>query len=231
MSQKDKSDNNINLSKDVYEPVFKHLGRSNRVTLGKNSSAILSYDPKLLLFTLSKYKFAGKLLAKKTNVLEVGCMDGLGSLLLASFVQNLVAIDFYQDHIEEALMFIAPNCTNIEFKTEDFLFSNYENCFGGLASFDVWEHIDPRQSNLFLQKVYQALELDGVAILGAPSLESQQYASEVNKLTHVNCMSRGDALEELSGFFKNVMPFSMNDEVVHTGFDEMAHYNIFVCIK
>jgi hypothetical protein len=30
-------------------------------------------------------------------------------------------------------------------------------------------------------------------------------------------------------FFKNVFMFSMNDEVVHTGYSKMSHYNFALC--
>jgi len=33
----------------------------------------------------------------------------------------------------------------------------------------------------------------------------------------------------LKNYFNNVFLFSMNDEVVHTGFNKMAHYLIAIC--
>ena len=98
-------------------------------------------------------------------------------------------------------------------------------------SFDVWEHIDPLQSKLFLSKIYKALSVSGVAIIGVPSLESQKYASEVNKLTHINCLHREDAVAQLEEYFATILTFSMNDEVVHTGYSKMAHYNLYACVK
>ena len=66
----------------------------------------------------------------------------------------------------------------------------------------------------------------GVIILGMPSIQSQAYASPPSKAGHVNCKD-AQGLKELAGrFFHNVFIFSMNDEVVHTGFHAMAHYLI-----
>ena len=220
-----------NLAKEIYQPLFRHLDSDDRITLGRNTSAILRYDPKLVLFTLSKYKFAGKQLQGCEKVLEVGCMDGFGSLLLASFVGELLAVDFCEDHITDALRYTSPQCSNVDFRLEDFLFSNYEEEFDGVVSFDVWEHIDPLQSKLFLSKIYKALSVSGVAIIGVPSLESQEYASEVNKLTHINCLHREDAVAQLEEYFATILTFSMNDEVVHTGYSKMAHYNLYACVK
>jgi hypothetical protein len=62
-----------------------------------------------------------------------------------------------------------------------------------------------------------------------PSLESQQYASSQSKEGHVNCKSGDDFRGLLKKYFENVFLFSMNDEVVHTGFSKMAHYLFVMC--
>ena len=62
-----------------------------------------------------------------------------------------------------------------------------------------------------------------------PSLESKKYASKISKLGHANCKS-GDKFKRLfEKYFNNVFLFSMNDEVIHTGFFKMAHYIIVLC--
>jgi hypothetical protein len=40
----------------------------------------------------------------------------------------------------------------------------------------------------------------------------------------VNCKTGGELRALLNQFFHNVFLFSMNDEVVHTGFTPMAQY-------
>ena len=57
-----------------------------------------------------------------------------------------------------------------------------------------------------------------------PTLESQKYASKGSKLGHINCKSKKELKKTLSKFFNNVYMFSMNDEVLHTGYDKMSHY-------
>ena len=55
-------------------------------------------------------------------------------------------------------------------------------------------------------------------------MESQPFASTQSKLGHVNCKS-GDAFKRvMERHFHTVFMFSMNDEIVHTGFYPMAHY-------
>ena len=88
-------------AKDAYIPI-RNFVNTERLSLGNNTSAILATDPKLFLFTLSKYKFASKILEGK-NVIELGCMDGGGTLLLSKMTNSVTAIDFYEDHIKDSL--------------------------------------------------------------------------------------------------------------------------------
>ena len=73
------------------------------------------------------------------------------------------------------------------------------------------------------------MEKDGVLIVGMPSLESQKYASPQSKAGHVNCQSGDELRVTMENYFSNCFLFSMNDEVVHTGYNKMAHYLIAVC--
>lgn len=67
-------------------------------------------------------------------------------------------------------------------------------------------------------------------MFGMPSLESQVYASHLSKLEHVNC-KRGEELKACClKYFNHCFVFSMNDEVVHTGFYPMAHYLLALCV-
>lgn len=215
----------------AYVPIYECNNINQNITLGLNTSAILLSDPKLFLFTLSKYKFAGKMLRGRETVLEVGCMDGFGSLFLKSFVNKLTSIDFFSEHIRQAKLHINSVQPDIEFQALDFLDSEYQECFEGLVCFDVLEHIDPSQANTFILNLKKALKENGLAIIGMPSLESQVYASEANRHSHINCMNRNQGMELLGRYFNNILAFSMNDEVVHTGYDSMSHYHIYLCFK
>ena len=73
------------------------------------------------------------------------------------------------------------------------------------------------------------LSADAVMILGMPSLESQAYASPGSKAGHINCKTAPDLKALMEQFFHTVFMFSMNDEVVHTGYHKMAHYILAVC--
>jgi 2-polyprenyl-3-methyl-5-hydroxy-6-metoxy-1,4-benzoquinol methylase len=88
----------------------------------------------------------------------------------------------------------------------------------------VIEHIAKEQELRFVGNIVKSLTPHGVLILGSPSLESQAYASPLSKAGHVNCKDARGLRGLMQQFFHNVFVFSMNDEVVHTGYSPMAHY-------
>ena len=108
--------------------------------------------------------------------------------------------------------------------------------FGGLWNSSVGKlerRPVARRSALFsmpsISVICQSLNTNGVFIAGMPSLESQKYASPQSKAGHVNCKSGLDFKKLLENHFHNVFLFSMNDEVVHTGFSPMAQYLLVLC--
>ena len=62
-----------------------------------------------------------------------------------------------------------------------------------------------------------------------PSKNSQKFASKLSKLGHVNCKTEQELKKFLKIFFHDVNVFSMNDEVVHTGFYPMSNYFLTIC--
>jgi len=219
------------LAKEAYKPLYRMATNTNipdNLILGRNTTSIIQQDAKLIGFTMAKYKFAGKMFESFESVLEIGCMDGFGSLILSQFVRKLTSIDFFKEHIIQATKFTLPNTNNIEFKAADFLdggFSKYD----GIVAFDVLEHIDPSQEQIFMQNIVSSLSPHGVFIVGIPSLESQAYASELNRSSHINCKSSSKLSELAKQYFYNVFPFAFNDEVLHTGFAPMCQYLVRVC--
>jgi 2-polyprenyl-3-methyl-5-hydroxy-6-metoxy-1,4-benzoquinol methylase len=211
--------------KDVYlKSLGKHYGE---FLLGENTTKILHTDPKLLLFTLSRYKFVSKMFSGFSNVLEIGCQEGFGAALVSMEVGLLHAIDFFIPYIESCDRRIRKK--NIVFEKYDILDGPIEKGFDGIFALDVLEHIEKSEEDLFMRNVVRSMNKDGSLILGMPSLESQVYASEASKIGHVNCKSGKEIAEFAKKYFRNVFLFSMNDEVLHTGFSPMAHYLLVLC--
>lgn len=201
---------------------------------GLMSNQVWHDDPKRLAFLLARYKFVAKLLTGKKNVLEVGCADGFGSRLVRQEVESLVCVDFDPVFIADARDRECGPWT-IDFREHDILAGPVLSAtpsgrFDAAFSLDVIEHIEAAHERTFMAHLAGSLTPQGVLVVGMPSLESQAHASAVSRAGHVNCMSHKPFRALLEGFFHNVFLFSMNDEVVHTGFYPMAHYLIGLCV-
>ena len=101
--------------------------------------------------------------------------------------------------------------------------------YDAIYSLDVIEHINREDEHGYLANLRGSLDDAGVLIIGTPSIESQQYASSQSKIGHINCKTGAELKALLQRYFVNVFLFSMNDEVVHTGFYPLAHYLIAIC--
>ena len=197
-------------------------------SLGLMTSQAWYDDPKRLTFTLARYKFAAKMLSGSENVLEVGCADAFATRIVAQEVKRLTAVDFDPVFVADTNARMQDRW-RFECRVHDMLKDAVAGEFDGIYALDVLEHIEPKDEPLFLQNMVASLTAHGTMIIGMPSLESQDYASPMSKEGHVNCKSMPDLKKVMFGFFNNVFMFSMNDEVVHTGYHKMAHYIFAVC--
>ena len=200
------------------------LARETSLTpLGLMTNQAWHDDPRHLVFTLSRYKFVAKMLAGREHVLEVGCADAFGTRIVVQAVKKLTAVDFDPVFVQDALGRMNRQWA-FECKVHDLLAGPVAGGFDAAYALDVIEHIAPEKELVFLDNMVKSLAPQGVLLLGTPSLQSQAYAGPASKAGHVNCKD-GDGLKALLGrFFHNVFVFSMNDEVVHTGYYPMAHY-------
>ncbi len=166
----------------------------------------------------------------KKKVLDIGCGDGFGTTIVSQFVKKIIGIDYYQTHIDEAKKSFEKNFNNIKFFAKNIFDIDYKNYFDAAYSTDVLEHINKKEEVNFMRSTCKALKSDGIFIVGMPSIESQKYASALNKKEHINCKTGKSLKKFCENFFKSVFLFSMNDEVVHTGFTPMSQYIICICV-
>lgn len=191
--------------------------------MGLRSSQSWHDDPRHLLFRLSRYKFVAKMLSGSAHVLEVGCGDAFGTRLVQQEVKALSATDFdpvFVKDVEERMV----ERWRFPVFTHDLLAGPIKGKYDGVFALDVLEHIQPTDEHTFLTNAFAPLTPHGVGIIGMPSLESQVYASPTSKAGHVNCKTMPDLKATMQKHFHNVFMFSMNDEVVHTGYHKTAHY-------
>jgi 2-polyprenyl-3-methyl-5-hydroxy-6-metoxy-1,4-benzoquinol methylase len=187
-------------------------------------------DPRRLVFMLSRYKFVAKMLSDKPRVVEVGCSDGFGSRLVTQEGCRVTITDFDPVFIDDAKARMRTDGWECDALVHDILTgpvppANYDAAF----SLDVFEHIVADQEDVFVGNIARSLTRSGVAVIGSPSLQSQAYASKGSREGHVNCKDGKAYKAVMERHFENVFLFSMNDEVVHTGFHPMAHYLFALC--
>ncbi len=211
-----------------YNLLFDVERKHGRSKLGFMTNESWNEDPKRLVFTLSRYKFVAKMLAGRKSVLEIGCADAFGTRIVQQSVGKVTAIDFDPLFIDDVRARANPNWP-LETFVHDLTTEPVPGRYDAVYALDVLEHIAPLDEEAFLTNALAPLEDTGVAIIGIPSLESQVHASPQSRAGHANCKSGGDFKKAMERYFNSVFIFSMNDEVVHTGYFPMAQYLLAVC--
>ena len=206
-----------------YQVIVEAAEKRGVERMGFRASESWYEDPKHIVFRFARYKFVAKMLSGKQNVLEIGCGDAFGTRIVQQEVGKFTAIDFDPVFVEDAKQRMIGKWA-FDCSTHDMLDGPVPGHFDAVYACDVLEHIEPAQERRFLDNCFATLDVNGCAIIGLPSLESQAYASVQSKLGHVNCKSAPDLKKLMQEYFHNVFIFSMNDEVVHTGHHKMAHY-------
>lgn len=207
-----------------YQIQFDALDEKGPVYLGPTASHLWRSDPRHLGFLLARYKFCAKMLAGKSAVLEVGCGDGFGMRVVLQEVKSVHAIDFDPLFIEWAQEQARREGLNCTFSVLDITQEAPKGTFDAAYSLDVIEHIPPDSEDRFMANICSSLRPHAMCIIGTPNVEAQKNASPASAAGHVNLKSAESLRKLLLEYFHNVFIFSMNDEVVHTGFYPMAHY-------
>ena len=206
-----------------YSLLFDVKEKHGIARLGLMVNESWNQDPKRTLFTLARYKFVARMLGGRKHVLEVGCADAFGTRIVQQAVGKVTATDFDPLFIEDIKERMNPHWP-IEVFVHDMLKGPVpDSSMPSMRSMSSNTSRRRTKTNSS-ENTIASLSPAGIAIFGMPSLESQTYASPQSKAGHVNCKSGEELKRTLERYFHTVFVFSMNDEVVHTGFYPMAHY-------
>lgn len=207
-----------------FQEQFDTLAQLGPVTLGPSASHYWRSDPRRMPIVLSRYKFVSKMLARKQRVVEIGCGDGFATRIVLQTVAEVHGVDYDAHFIAAANAHARHEGLNASFAVCDILAAPPQGRFDAAYSLDVIEHIPAEHEALYLKNIVSVLPADGVCIIGTPNITADAYASKASKEGHINLQSADRLTALLATRFANVFLFSMNDEVVHTGFSSMAHY-------
>lgn len=211
------------VGKELWDEVLKFAKVEQKsLKIPSYIAAEIEDDFKWFLFSLSRYKFAGKMLEGKKRVLEIGCSCGFKTRMLSQFVEYVMGVDFDKDAIDYAKEHYETE--NRKYIYQDALEMNVGGGFDAIVCLDVIEHIEAEQENIFMKKILSELEMCSICIIGTPNITAAKYQSELSKVGHINLYSHNRLRTMMNRYFYHVLMFSMNDEVVHTGFGPMANY-------
>ena len=171
---------------------------------GPMSSFTWNTDPKRLLFVLSRYKFAARMLEGSKSVIEIGCGDGFASRIVKQHVNNLLITDADPVMIKSAESVQSPDFP-VSSLCHDFCKSPLADkslVFDAAYMLDVLEHIHQEEEKRFFDNLSQSLTPNAKVIIGIPSLESQIYASPGSIEGHVNCKTKEELYTTLSKVFR-----------------------------
>ena len=196
---------------------------TEELNLGPWTSYSLINDPKHMVFVLSRYKFCAKMLEGKGSVLEVGCGDGFGAPIVAQAVDKLHCIDWEERNTTGNRRRLSM-IKNITFETVDISVNSLPDKYDGIFNIDVIEHLEPEYEKPFVENMVQCLNQQGIMIIGTPNETASEHATFRSDHQHIN-LKTADSLKSLmDNYFHNTFVFSMNDELIHTGYYPMAHY-------
>lgn len=187
-------------------------------------------DPKRLGFLLARYKFVAKMLQGRKHVLEVGCADAFGTRVVQQHVEMVTVSDFDPVFVKDVQERINPewrmNVIQHDILSGPLQSPEGTEPFDAVFALDLLEHIPQSDEEIFIKNLCDSMTAEGVVIVGSPTIHSQPYASPPSRAGHVNCKDYEGTKSLLEKYFHNVFVFSMNDEIVHTGFSQMANYFI-----
>lgn len=210
------------------EPLRDACFEEKPVVLGPMAGATFLWSPRRLGMALARYKHTAKMLSGLRNVAEIGCADGFCSRVVAQEVINLHLYDSDPEWVETARKDCLDFAQSVE-RADIAERALPRRDYDGIYMLDVFEHISLDDEHAMLTNIVHSLNISGMFVLGTPSLESQQYARALSREGHVNCKSGEDLRRTLRKFFRNVVVFGMNDEMIHTGFLPMCHYLLALC--
>lgn len=178
----------------------------------------------MLLIKLSRYKFAAKMLDSEDRVLELGCGSGVGTYFLSQYCKEIRGVDINEEAIEAAKKNSCSAC-NIQFETYDVLKYIPPTTPDTVVAIDFIEHFTKSEGEALIRHVASYLEKSkGMIIIGTPNVYSKDYRSSRSKSQHLHEYNPDEIRDVVSSNFHRTLSFSMNDEIVYTGFPKLAWF-------
>jgi 2-polyprenyl-3-methyl-5-hydroxy-6-metoxy-1,4-benzoquinol methylase len=188
-------------------------------------------DPLMTSVKLARYKFVAKMLSEDDIILDLGCGNGYSSYFFSKIAQKVVGVDLYAD-LKKAETVLHSD--NLKFVKADILSPPpgiLKEKYSAVAAIDVIEHFYKEDGERIIGRYSEYLTDNGMMIIGTPSKYSRAYRSQKSKDTHFYEYEPDELIALCRRFFGRTILFSMNDEIVHTGFKKLAWFFFVLCFK
>lgn len=204
---------------ELVDDLYQHY---SGVTLPPEYAFFMERDLLRLLIRLARYKFVARMLKKTDRVLEIGSGSGVGSIFLGQHCAHVTGLEVKTTEVDEARALNRRE--NVDFIVGDLFDLPAAQRFDTVVALDVIEHMPVEQGHRFVAAMSRLLEPTGMLVIGSPSLYSYPHQSALSQASHVKCYDQVELMQLVETYCHRALPFSMNDEVVHTGYHKMAWY-------
>jgi 2-polyprenyl-3-methyl-5-hydroxy-6-metoxy-1,4-benzoquinol methylase len=212
-----------NLDSERYQHLIEEMYETYPpITLSPEYAHFIQDNLLRFLIRLARYKFIARLIKDTDDVLEVGAGSGLGTIFLGQHAAKVTGLDIKQYELDEARAINRRE--NVTFLLQDFFTYDPQHKHDVIVALDVIEHMSTEDGHRLIAAMARHLKLNGMAVLGTPSIYSYEYQSPLSKASHVKCYDQQELVSLVENSFGRTLAFSMNDELVHTGFPKMAWY-------
>ena len=152
----------------------------------------------------------------------MGCGSGVGCIFLAQHSAQVTGIDANSSEIMEARKI--NRRSNVSFERQDLFQLDPRKKFDVVVALDVIEHMTKQTAHKFLGAMTCHLNPEGMLVIGTPSIHSYKYQGALSQASHIKCYDQDELVDLIDQYCARTLPFSMNDELVHTGHPKMAWY-------
>ena len=216
------------IDNSLYKNAIKNYEKNGAVKLGPLSSQKFIEDPQYIMFQMSRYKHACRLVSNKSVVADIGVGDGIGLGVLSLYFKKIYALD-----IDDYLLNSARNhnqSDKVLFRKHNFYKGKLNLKLDAAFCFDVLSSIPKRFENRFLGNIANSLKKDGILVIGTQNKLATRYSKLKNIQEQPNFKTYDQLNKSLLKHFNNSLILSMNDETVHTGKRETSQYFIAIGI-
>ena len=192
------------------------------LTLPSEFAELFEVNTLQLVVKLARYKFVARLIKKTDDILEAGSGSGLGTVFLAQHAARVTGLEINQHDFEAARS--VNRRSNVSFLHRSIFDYEPGKKHDVVLAMDVIEHFSVEDGHKLVECLASHCMPDGLVFIGTPSIHSYPYQSKYSQAAHIKCYDQPELVALMDKYFVRTLPFSMNDELVHTGNPKMAWY-------